>query len=120
MTHNGYSYPKTARLLTPKQFKNVFDSPDKKIHQPHLMAFIKKNELNNARLGMAITKKKVPTAVARNQLKRLTRENFRMLSSDLGTVDIVFIVKKPIKDISNNELKKQIKVIFNKIISHQG
>ncbi|PIE47797.1 MAG: ribonuclease P protein component [Gammaproteobacteria bacterium] len=119
MTNNDYKYPKTARLLSSKQFKNVFDFSDKKIHQPHLMTFIKKNELKNARLGLAITKKKVPTAVARNNLKRLIREDFRICNKNLGNVDIVFIVKKPIKEISDNELKKQIKVIFNKIMSYK-
>lgn len=101
-------YPKSCRLLSPKQFKQVFDNTDKKIHGSHLLLFVRKNEYNHARLGLAITKKKVPTAVARNHLKRLVRENFRTKLSEFKNLDMVFIVKRPIHQLSNEDLTKQI------------
>lgn len=109
------SFTKEQRLLTPAAFREVFDAPERKLHQSHLMAFVRANTLDQPRIGMAITKRKVPTAVARNLIKRQIRENFRMQAFKLENKDIVFIVKKSIKDIDKKEIKKQINNIFKKI-----
>ncbi len=108
-------FAKEQRLLTPRAFREVFDAPERKLHQSHLMAFVRTNTHEQPRVGMAITKRKVPTAVARNLIKRQIREQFRVKSFQLENKDIVFIVKKSIKDIDSKELKNQINNIFNKI-----
>ena len=109
------SFTKQQRLLTPAAFREVFDAPERKIHQSHLMAFVRANEHAQPRVGMAITKRKVPTAVTRNLIKRYVREEFRTKAFKIENKDIVFIVKKSIKDIDNKDLKKQIINIFKKI-----
>ncbi len=108
-------FTKEQRLLTPAAFREVFDNPERKLHQSHLMAFVCSNSCDQPRVGMAITKRKVPTAVARNLIKRQIRENFRVQASNLENKDIVFIVKKSTKDLNNKELKKEINNIFKKI-----
>lgn len=120
MSHSSLATPtfrftKEQRLLTPAAFREVFDAPERKLHQSHLMAFIRSNTLDQPRVGMAITKRKVPNAVSRNLVKRLIRENFRNQYFNLENKDIVFIVKNSIEDISNKEIKKQINNIFKKI-----
>ncbi len=110
-----FCFTKEQRLLTPAAFREVFDAPERKLHQSHLMAFVRSNTLNQPRVGMAITKRKVPTAVSRNLIKRLIRENFRIQNSKLENKDIVFIVKSSVKGVSNKELKKEINNIFKKI-----
>jgi ribonuclease P protein component len=109
------TFTKEQRLLTPAAFREVFDAPERKIHQSHLMAFIKPSTQDKPRIGMAITKRKVPTAVARNLIKRHIREQFRLKASKMENKDIVFIIKKSIKDIDDKELKNQISNIFKKI-----
>ncbi|TXD96765.1 ribonuclease P protein component [Psychrobacter frigidicola] len=108
-------FTKAQRLLTPVAFREVFDAPDRKLHQSHLMAFVHSNACDQPRVGMAITKRKVPTAVTRNLIKRLIRENFRVQASKLENKDIVFIVKNSVKGLSNKELKNEINKIFKKI-----
>lgn len=108
-------FTKHQRLLTPKAFSEVFDAPERKLHQSHLMAFVRANTHDYPRIGMAITKRKVPTAVARNLIKRQIREQFRIKAKNLQNKDIVFIIKKPIDDLSKKELKNQIINIFKKI-----
>ncbi|WP_413191350.1 ribonuclease P protein component [Psychrobacter sp. AT9] len=108
-------FTKAQRLLTPAAFREVFDAPERKLHQSHLMAFVRTNTHEQPRVGMAITKRKVPTAVARNLIKRQIREQFRVKSSVLENKDIVFIVKKSIKGLDNKELKNEIINIFKKI-----
>lgn len=109
-----YCYPKTKRLLKPDQFKAVFNKPLFKVHQTHLMAFVCDTHHEQARLGMAITKKKIPTAVARNKIKRTIREEFRHQHSELPALDIVFIVKQSTKALSNAELRLEVAEILSK------
>lgn len=108
-------FTKEQRLLTPAAFREVFDAPERKLHQSHLMAFVRANTEEKPRVGMAITKRKVPTAVARNLIKRQIREQFRTKALNIENKDIVFIVKKSINDIDDKELKNQINNIFKKI-----
>ena len=115
LANTSYCFTKEQRLLIPAAFREVFDAPERKLHQSHLMAFVRTNTLEQPRVGMAITKRKVPTAVTRNLVKRLIRESFRVKAINLENKDIIFIVKKSIKDISNEEINKQINNIFKKI-----
>ena len=82
-------FTKAQRLLTPSSFREVFDAPERKLHQSHLMAFVRSNHCEQPRVGMAITKRKVPTAVTRNLIKRHVREQFRIKASHLENKDIV-------------------------------
>ena len=108
-------FTKEQRLLTPAAFREVFDAPERKLHQSHLMAFVRTNTHEQPRVGMAITKRKVPTAVSRNLIKRQIREQFRVKASILENKDIVFIVKNSIKGISKLELKNEVNNIFKKL-----
>ena len=108
-------FTKEQRLLTPAAFREVFDAPERKLHQSHLMAFVRTNTHEQPRVGMAITKRKVPTAVSRNLIKRQIREQFRVKASVLENKDIIFIVKNSIKGISKLELKNEISNIFKKL-----
>ncbi|KAA0939174.1 MULTISPECIES: ribonuclease P protein component [unclassified Psychrobacter] len=108
-------FTKEQRLLTPAAFREVFDAPERKLHQSHLMAFVRTNTHEQPRVGMAITKRKVPTAVSRNLIKRQIREQFRIKASSLENKDIVFIVKNSVKGLSNKEIKMEVINIFKKI-----
>lgn len=108
-------FTKEQRLLTPAAFREVFDAPERKLHQSHLMAFVRSNTHDQPRIGMAITKRKVPTAVTRNLIKRKIREQFRGQAYKLENKDIVFIIKRSMKDIDKKELNNQINNIFKKI-----
>jgi len=109
------SFTKAERLLYPNEFKRVFDNPIKKIHSEHLLLFIQTGvpEQTQARLGLAITKKKVKLAVMRNRLKRLSREIFRHTAPTLGSVDMVLIVKKSYA--KKTDLNDELTHIFEKL-----
>lgn len=47
------------------------------------------NRYGYARLGLAISKKRIKTAVARNYIKRVIRESFRHHQHALGNIDII-------------------------------
>ena len=110
-----FCFTKAQRLLSPNDFKRVFDNPIKKIHAEHLLLFVQTDipEQTPARLGLAITKKKVKLAVMRNRLKRLTREHFRHTAPTLGAVDVVLIVKK--NYTKETDLHGELTHIFEKL-----
>lgn len=107
------SFGKNQRLLKADEFKQVFDNPIKKIHSEHLLLFAQQGQAPHARLGLAITKKKLKHAVMRNRLKRLTREYFRLNAEKLGAVDVVLIVKK--NYTKDTDLHPELGQIFDKL-----
>jgi ribonuclease P protein component len=49
-----------------------------------------------ARLGLIVGKKAVPHATARNRIKRVIRERFRLARGGLGAVDVIVRVVAPV------------------------
>jgi ribonuclease P protein component len=52
-----------------------------------------RNALGFPRLGLAIRRKYVRSAVQRNRLKRLIRESFRLHQGELGQLDLIVIAR---------------------------
>jgi ribonuclease P protein component len=69
------------------------------------------NELAYSRLGLAIAKKIVRRAVARNRLKRIVRESFRTAGRQLNGLDIVIMARHRAEAALNAEL-------FNSLDNH--
>ena len=72
------SFPKHAKLLKAADYNHVFDKPVRSSDR-YFTVLARPNKLLNARLGMAFSKKRVRRAVARNRLKRISRESFRLV-----------------------------------------
>ena len=70
-----YGFPKSARLVNNKQFKDVL-SYKKRFSNDLLTLYIAKNNCGRPRLGISAGKS-LGNAVTRNRLKRLAREAFR-------------------------------------------
>lgn len=87
------SFGKHQRLLTPGQFKAVFDGASFKASHHNLLILARQNHLAHARLGTVVSKKNVRLAVQRNRLKRILRERFRLSQVELSGLDIVVLVK---------------------------
>lgn len=99
------AFGRELRLLTPEHYQNVF----KQAHRagsPHFTIIARKNSLSNPRLGLAVPKKQIKTAVGRNKFKRLCRESFRNNQHKLPNKDFVVIAKKSAQDLSNEEMFK--------------
>ena len=70
--------PKHAKLLKASDYNQVFDKAVRSSDR-YFTVLARPNDLQHARLGMAFTKKRVKLAVARNRLKRISRESFRLV-----------------------------------------
>jgi len=71
-------FPKQAKLLKAADYNHVFDKSVRSSDR-YFTVLARPNELLHARMGTAFSKKRVKLAVARNRLKRISRESFRLI-----------------------------------------
>lgn len=104
-----YSFTKKKRLLFSHEYDLVF-SRGKKIVSRHFIFFCCKNDFTYARLGLAISKKRVAKSHERQRIKRLVRESFR--HSMLSGLDIVVLAKYGAENESNSSLLSQLGCVW--------
>lgn len=73
------------------------------------------NDLDTARLGIAVSKKNVRKAVQRNRIKRIIRETFRKNRESLGAIDIVVLARRGVSEKSNRLLNAGINAQWQKL-----
>ncbi|MCI8617124.1 MAG: ribonuclease P protein component [Clostridia bacterium] len=106
---------KTKMLKKNYEFKNVL-SKGKYFSGKNIEVFIKFNNKNCNFLGLAISTK-TAKAVRRNQIKRLIRENYKILEPEIKDgQSIVFLWKKnvDIKNATFDNIKTDMNYIFDK------
>ncbi|WP_286785714.1 MULTISPECIES: ribonuclease P protein component [Pseudomonas] len=108
-------FSREKRLLTPRQFKSVFDSPTGKVPGRNVLLLARDNDLDHSRLGLVIGKKSVKLSVERNRLKRQIRESFRLNQDSLVGWDIVIVARKGLGDLDNSELVLQFGKLWKRL-----
>ncbi|MFI0378073.1 MAG: ribonuclease P protein component [Candidatus Thiodiazotropha sp.] len=69
------TFPRRCRLVKPGDYRRVFGDGERSSDSLFLV-LARSNQLDCARLGLAVSKKSSPSAVHRNRIKRLIRESF--------------------------------------------
>ena len=100
-------FAKTNRINDPKDYRQVFKSTCRSSDEKFLV-FARKNSLKQARLGLAVSKKNVNSAVKRNQIKRAIRESFRYHKNILKGLDIVVVAHKKQTIVTNKIIIKSL------------
>jgi len=108
-------FARHQRLLRPAEFKQVFERPCK-ISDKHLTLLCRQNDLPHARLGLAIAKKQVKTAVARNRIKRMSRETFREQQTMLAGLDIVVLARTSAAQLTPQELRRVLENLWLRLV----
>lgn len=106
---------KTKMLKKNYEFKNVL-SKGKYYSGKNIEAFIKNNNKKFNFLGLAISVK-TAKAVKRNHIKRLIRENYKVLESEIKCgQSIVFLWKKKadVKNANFSNIQSDMNSIFDK------
>ena len=134
------SFKKKQRLLNSKNYKTVFDNVEYTQGGRYFTFLSRKNQLSSTRLGIVITKKHIPLAVNRNEIKRAIRESFRHYRTDANNdgfevnthncleeqeklkmfFDTVVLVKAKALLLSNIGLKKELKEQWLKLGEKQN
>lgn len=100
----GNGFPKQARLLSAAQYKKVFDQTGHRSVDRCFTVLAHANGQEYGRLGLAVSKKVLKSAVARNRVKRIARESFRHHRAQLAGFDIVVLVRNGVADADNKAL----------------
>lgn len=98
-----FGFPRAARLLAKADFDRVFQT-GKRISGTYFAAVVADSALQAPRIGLALAKKQTRHAFARNRLKRLIREYFRLHRTDLPAVDVIFIARSAAQHQGNFDL----------------
>ena len=91
------------RLSNPADFDRVFGESQRSVDDFFTVLY-RSNGLAYSRLGLAIAKKRVRRAVARNRLKRIIRESFRGIKRQLKGLDIVIMAGRKAESAINKDL----------------
>ncbi len=79
------------------------------------------NELGQARLGLAISKRVAKRAVERNRIKRLVRESFRRVRHRLPAVDVMVMAREQAAGVPGPELLRELDRLWEKLLAaHTG
>jgi ribonuclease P protein component len=95
-------FQKHQRLSRPTEFQRVFKTRVRSSDSLFLV-LASENGLPYSRLGLAVSKEKLRKAVARNSVKRLVRESFRLNAGLLTGLDLVVLPQKKL-DITNRQV----------------
>ena len=96
-------FNKRARLLKAEEYTQVFNKAHRSKDQ-YFTVLAKPKKIGQAKLGLAVSKKRAKKAVSRNRLKRIIRESFRLSQSIIVSADYVVMIQQNSENISNKQL----------------
>ncbi len=107
---------KTTMLKKNYEFKYVLDR-GKRYSGKYIDIYIKRNNLNENKLGIAVSSK-IANSVNRNKIKRLIRENYRLIENEINIGNSFVILWKKnrnIKEANFFNIKQDMLKIINTI-----
>lgn len=113
-TVDGLCFSRSRRLLTPRDYKQVFDGASLKVSCKEVLILARPNQLGHARLGLVIAKRQVRQANQRNRIKRIARETFRH-QLQLGGVDAVMLARGGLDRLENADLHRQLNQLWRQL-----
>lgn len=108
------AFPATARLRQSAEFRAVF-AQGRKFVSRGLVVIAAPGSADQARLGLALAKRRIARSVDRNRVKRVLRESFRVNRHRLLQVDVVVLARSHTADMSNAALFTQLADIWPQI-----
>ena len=115
-----FGFSRQSRLLKASEFKRVFDKAEIKVSDKNLLILARQNSTGFPRLGLVIAKKNVRTAVARNKVKRIIRETFRLSQNTLPELDYVVLARKGLGELDNRQLHSLLEKQWLRAIKRSG
>ncbi len=95
------------RLHQPAEFRQVRQRGNR-LADAYFSLSVLANHENTPRLGLAIATRTFGNAVARNRIKRLTRESFRLNQHNLPPVDVTVSARDAARRALPNDLRASL------------
>jgi ribonuclease P protein component len=102
-SRKAFSFSRNFRLTKPAEFAHVFGKAQR-LSDRCFTVLYRENELDTARLGFAVAKRRIPAAVGRNRIRRIARESFRKYRTKLGSFDIIILAQSAAATATNSVL----------------
>ena len=104
------------RLRSKLQFDAVY-ADGRRIDDRFFALRVKPNGLSHPRVGLAVAVKTAGNAVARNRIRRLVRESFRLNQHELPGVDVVVAAKFPAREALAPSLRDSLATLWKRVAS---
>jgi len=108
------TFPRARRLRTPGEFKRVYAS-GRRFGTEFFSVNAQPNQLSCARLGMSIAVRTMGSAVARNRVRRMIRESFRLHQTIVPAVDVVIGVRAAARGAAAAQLRASLEQLWQKL-----
>jgi ribonuclease P protein component len=115
-THRRLRFGADLRLRSKLQFDAIYAS-GRRLDDRFFGLRIKPNGTGHPRVGLAVAVKTAGNAVARNRLRRLVRESFRLVQHELPAVDIVVAAKFPAREAPATTLRASLATLWQRVAS---
>lgn len=115
-THRRLRFGAELRLRSKLQFDAIYAS-GRRLDDRFFGLRIKANGTGHPRVGLAVAVKTAGNAVARNRLRRLVRESFRLAQHALPAVDIVVAAKFPAREAPATTLRASLATLWQRVAS---
>ena len=102
------------RLRSKLQFDAIY-AGGRRVDDRYFGLRVKANGLDHPRIGLAVAIKTMGSAVARNKVRRLVRESFRLAQHDLPPVDIVVAAKNPTREAPAATLRASLAALWQRV-----
>ncbi|WP_077620114.1 ribonuclease P protein component [Bacillus sinesaloumensis] len=98
---------KEYRIKKNQDFQTVFKTGKSTANRQFVVYVLQKEEQDHFRIGLSVSKK-IGNAVTRNRIKRLIRQFFLEHKMLVKERDYVVIARKPVAEMSYEEVKKSL------------
>ena len=107
------SLPRARRIKQSTEFEQAFRA--NRLTNKWFVVYVRNNERGCARLGLVVSKRTMPKAVARNFAKRLVREIFRRDFPAELAMDVVVRARRQINPENSGEGRKALTQILQAV-----
>lgn len=109
------NFPRACRLLTAGDYSGVFKK-SQRYSDRYWTVLVRREVAGDARLGLAIAKKRAKRAVDRNRIKRVARESFRHHRHAMVGHELVAMNRDAAGTAEKAQLRRSIDTLMVKII----
>ena len=99
-----------SRLNRPEHYRPVFAEPIYRVSSGSFLFLANPGRTSVSRLGVVVAKKNIRKATARNRIKRLVRECFR-LHAFVKPVDLVVLARRSADELDSAAVTKDLQAL---------